>query len=365
MWAVYLTSWTPSFATFLDVKDINVAELILKVSPKTAQNTVLKSCDDDGTDDGVFNFTLSEANNEILAGLPATHTLSYYEFYQDALLENNPLGTNYTNTTPYNQTIFARIENDNDCFGINTLELIVNALPEIVVENERSYCLNTFPSFITLDAGVINGFPSSFTYDWSTGATTSQIQVNVPGIYTVSVSNINGCSKIRTITVLPSNTATFDSIEIIDGVETNSVTVLVSGEGDYEYALDTEFTGFQDLNLFTGVGPGLHTVYVRDKNDCGTVKKDIAVIGFPKFFTPNGDGYFDTWHISGVETLPGTTIYIYDRYGKQMTYLTATSEGWDGTYNGHKMPANDYWFVADMVKDDISFLVKGHFALRR
>jgi len=28
MWAVYLTSWTPSFATFLDVKDINVAELM-------------------------------------------------------------------------------------------------------------------------------------------------------------------------------------------------------------------------------------------------------------------------------------------------------------------------------------------------
>lgn len=27
MWAVYLTSWTPSFATFADMKDINVAEL--------------------------------------------------------------------------------------------------------------------------------------------------------------------------------------------------------------------------------------------------------------------------------------------------------------------------------------------------
>lgn len=81
--------------------------------------------------------------------------------------------------------------------------------------------------------------------------------------------------------------------------------------------------------------------------------------------TPNDDGYFDTWHISGVETLPGTTIYIFDRYGKQMAYLTATSEGWDGTYNGHKMPANDYWFVADVIKNDISFQVKGHFALRR
>jgi gliding motility-associated-like protein len=354
---------------FVQVSDpqsgcINVAELILKVSPKTAQNTVLKSCDYDGTDDGVFNFTLSEANNEILAGLPATHTLSYYESYQDALLENNPLGTNYTNTTPYNQTIFARIENDNDCFGINTLELIVNTLPEIVVENERSYCLNTFPSFITLDAGVINGFPSSFTYDWSTGATTSQIQVNVPGIYTVSVSNINGCSKIRTITVLPSNTATFDSIEIIDGVENNSVTVIVSGEGYYEYALDTEFSEYQDSNSFFGVKPGFHTVYVRDKNNCGTVKKDIAVIGFPKFFTPNGDGYNDTWHVYGINTVNqvNSDIYIFDRFGKLLIQLNPLGAGWDGTYNGTILPTSDYWFY---IKLQVNKIFQGHFTLKR
>ena len=354
---------------FVQVSDpqsgcINVAELILKVSPKTAQNTVLKSCDDDGTDDGVFNFTLSEANNEILAGLPATHTLSYYEFYQDALLENNPLGTNYTNTTPYNQTIFARIENDNDCFGINTLELIVNELPEIVVENERSYCLNTFPSFITLDAGFINGFPSSFTYDWSTGATTSQIQVNVPGIYTVTVSNINGCSKIRTITVLPSNTATFDSIEIIDGIENNSVTVVVSGEGDYEYALNTEFSEYQNSNSFFGVKPGFHTVYVRDKNDCGTVKKDIAVIGFPKFFTPNGDGYNDTWHVYGINTANqvNSEIYIFDRFGKLLIQLNPLGAGWDGTYSGVILPTSDYWFYIKLQGNKI---FQGHFTLKR
>jgi hypothetical protein len=29
------------------------------------------------------------------------------------------------------------------------------------------------------------------------------------------------------------------------------------------------------------------------------------------------------------------------------------------------MPANDYWFVANVVKGDLKFQVKGHFALRR
>lgn len=81
--------------------------------------------------------------------------------------------------------------------------------------------------------------------------------------------------------------------------------------------------------------------------------------------TPNGDGYFDTWHIVGVETLPGTTISIFDRYGKLIKFLHSSSLGWDGTYNGQMMPASDYWFVADVVQGERQFQVKGHFALRR
>ena len=89
------------------------------------------------------------------------------------------------------------------------------------------------------------------------------------------------------------------------------------------------------------------------------------MIDAPKFMTPNSDGYFDTWHITGVETLPGTKVFIYDRFGKLLTILTSNSLGWDGTYNGNRMPANDYWFLAKVRKGNIAFEVKGHFALRR
>ena len=67
-------------------------------------------------------------------------------------------------------------------------------------------------------------------------------------------------------------------------------------------------------------------------------------------------------HISGVENLSGTTISIFDRYGKQMTFLTSETEGWDGTYNGLNMPANDYWFVAKLLNGKE---YRGHFALVR
>ncbi|WP_422108083.1 T9SS type B sorting domain-containing protein [Winogradskyella sp.] len=81
--------------------------------------------------------------------------------------------------------------------------------------------------------------------------------------------------------------------------------------------------------------------------------------------TPNNDGQFDTWHIVGVETLPGTVIHIFDRYGKLLKILKHNTPGWDGTFKGHKLPANDYWFVADVRRGTQSFQVKGHFAIRR
>ena len=60
-----------------------------------------------------------------------------------------------------------------------------------------------------------------------------------------------------------------------------------------------------------------------------------------------------------------TVIYIFDRYGKQLHYLTSTSSGWDGTYNGELMPSSDYWFVADVKGGGYEFQAKGHFALKR
>ncbi len=342
----------------------DIAELTLSVSTSTANDTELEFCDSDGTEDGYFNFTLSNADAEVLLGLPSSFSLNYYETYQDALLEVNPLAANYTNTTPYNQTIFARVENGNDCHGINRVKLVVFKLPELVIQEEHVICLNTFPSPITLDAGVINGFTPTLFYDWSTGETTPEIQVNTPGIYTVTVSNTNGCSTLRTITVLPSNIATFDSIEIVDGVENNTVTVFVSGEGEYEYALDSEFTGYQDSNVFSEVNPGYHTVYVRDKNDCGTVKENIAIIGFPKFFTPNGDGYNDTWQVYGINTPDQvySEISIFDRFGKLLIKLSPSSAGWDGTFNGVNTPSSDYWFSIKLQNNKI---FRGHFSLRR
>jgi gliding motility-associated-like protein len=55
-------------------------------------------------------------------------------------------------------------------------------------------------------------------------------------------------------------------------------------------------------------------------------------------------------------------VYIYDRYGKIVSSFEANSNGWDGTFNGEKLPATDYWFV---VKRENGQEMRGHFAMIR
>ncbi len=344
------------------------AELVLTVSVTDSNNTQLIACDDDGIEDGFYDFNLRNADSDIVNGLPSGLVISYYETYEDALIEQNNLGESFTNTTPYTQTIFARVENTNNCYGISELLLTVNKLPEISPNDVAYYCLNKYPQFITINAGLLNDSPDNYSYAWSTGETTFSIQVNEPKTYSVTVTNSNNCSKERIITVEASNKATFESIDVLDATQNNIVTVLVSGEGVYEFSLvdsnNMPYRPYQTSNVFENVAPGFYTVYVKDiENNCGTVNSLFSVIGFPKYFTPNNDGVNDTWQVYGVSNVfqPNSKIFIFDRFGKLLKQLKPSDRGWDGSFNGKVLPTDDYWFSVTL-QDGRVF--KSHFTLK-
>ncbi len=345
------------------------AELTLDVSVTDSNDTSIEVCDDDGSEDGFYSFNLKDIDSEVISGLPSGLTVSYYQTYEEALLEQNNLGDSFTNTTPYNQTIYARVENANNCYGISEVSLTVNELPNIDTEDLVYYCLNYFPSVITLNAGLINDSPTNYSYDWSTGDNTYSIDVNEAKDYVVTVTNSNRCSKTRTIIVEASNIATIEDIKIEDASQNNVVTVMAYGEGEYQYSLLDQnglvYASYQDSHVFENVAPGFYSVIVRDvKNDCGaTVPERISVIGFPKYLTPNNDGFNDTWQVLGVSSMfqPDTKIQIFDRYGKLIKELSPLGEGWDGLFNGEKLPSDDYWFSVRLQDGRI---FKNHFTLK-
>src|SRR5690554_2867687 len=143
------------------------------------------------------------------------------------------------------------------------------------------------------------------------------------------------------------------------------VVMAESGTEPYSYTLNNGQP--QNDPTFKGLGNGDYTVFVVDDKGCEastTFRFESSYdIKVPNFFTPNGDGYNDTWLIEGLEKLPESIIYIYDRYGKLLRKYTSNDPAWNGEYLSRPVPSDDYWYVIHLLPVDK--LLKGHFTLKR
>ena len=90
--------------------------------------------------------------------------------------------------------------------------------------------------------------------------------------------------------------------------------------------------------------------------------RQVPLIDYPRFFTPNNDGFNDKWQLLGVDNIPNYKIYIFDRFGKILAILNEKKTYWDGTFNGQILASTDYWFKADLGD---GMLFQGHFSLIR
>ena len=321
--------------------------------------------------DGKFAFDTSTFQNTIL-GNQTGMIVKYFDANGASL--TSPLPNPFISNT---QNITAVVENPTNpaCTDSIILPFIVNSLPPINLNTDGSenelVCSNLPTFFVTLNAGIQDGSPSTdYTYEWFKdnvllpNENNYTLDVNQEGTYTVEVTTVLGCSRIRTIKVTASDIASITSIDVVDLADTNTVTVNVTGKGIYEYSLDSPFGPFQDSNFFDNVTADIHIVYINDKNGCGSVSKTIAVVGVPKFFTPNGDGYNDYWNVKGLNAnFNGKSIiYIFNRFGKLLKQIIPTDQGWDGTFTGQPLPSDDYWYT---VKLEDGREVKGHFSLKR
>lgn len=346
----------------------DIVELELRTSNNTINIPDLRACDGEITD-GFANFNLADITASIQNQIPTNSEILYYEIEADAFSETNALSNTYDNSMAYSQTLFVKINSNNQCFSISTVNLIVLYTPLLEANESVIYCTNTYPETITIFGGVLNDLPNNYYYEWlfngtSTGIDTTFNDINEVGTYTVIITDPNGCSSSRTITVSPSSTAVIEGVSVVGVAPNNAATIEVSGEGVYEFALDDSDGFYQESNVFTNIPQGFHRIYLRDRNGCGTVEETISILGFPKFFTPNGDTKNDTWRVIGTNTQFNQieTVQIFNRYGKLITEQTTLSGGWDGNLSGSKLPSDDYWFIARFV-DGKTYT--GHFALKR
>lgn len=340
----------------------------ITITPTPAANTApnLKECDPNNDGITVFNLSLNTAT--ILGGQSVTeNTVKYFDSQNNANQNVSPVNaTAYTNhNNP--QRIYARVHNNinPECYELVSFLISTIDSPTTDTLVQEILCLND-PEGLILTAMTNNA--ELYQYVWSTGEVTSKLTVFQPGTYSVTITNQAGCSSIKTFVVTASDVAIVDEVIVNDMRDNNTITVMASPpdgvETTYLYSLDHPNGPFEESNLFEGVSPGVHTIYIKDTKGCGITSQEVTVLATPKFFTPNGDGVNDYWNIIGVNTYfyPNSKIYIFDRYGKLLADVDPKGIGWDGIFEGRQLPATDYWFVVQL---DNGRIIKGHFSLMR
>ncbi|WP_395047058.1 T9SS type B sorting domain-containing protein, partial [Flavobacterium sp.] len=140
-----------------------------------------------------------------------------------------------------------------------------------------------------------------------------------------------------------------------------TITVSVTPIGIYEYQIDNG--AFQNSNVFTNVGAGQHTITVR--NECDSIFTTAYIVDYPRYFTPNSDGYHDTWNIPELKGQANSKVLIFDRFGKLIKEIRPSGSGWNGTFNGKELPSTDYWFIVTYEENGITKEHKAHFSMKR
>ncbi|MES2409985.1 MAG: choice-of-anchor L domain-containing protein [Bacteroidota bacterium] len=340
------TTYSPSCTT--------VAEIDLDFAPQLIiDKDIYTFCDADAVQDGLSTIEfLSYLVPTLFTNLPSGYQVRFF----NSPTSTTPLLDSFQNTTAFQQVIYAKII-DSNCYPAFPVTLNVSVFPEDIAHETIGICNN---DSITLTAD--GGFKS---YLWNTAAgdETQSIEVAMPGIYEVTITNAADCTKVKTFTVVGSEIASIDNIIVHDLNYNNSVEIVASGTGNYEYSIDG--IHYQDSPVFNNLSGLVYTAYVRDKNGCGIAEQEFYLIQIPKYFTPNGDGFNEYWNIKDGNPMSqnvGSIIYIYNRFGKLLKQISAGGFGWDGTYNGKLMPADDYWFTIQLPDGRAT---KGHFTLKR
>ena len=171
--------------------------------------------------------------------------------------------------------------------------------------------------------------PASFIIP---GATSAVFSPNSEGTYSVLATNrATGCRILASAKVVSSYPLESVDVEILSPIfsDTNTLEVSVIGTGVYEYRVD--FAPWQLETIFENILLGEHIIYVRDLLNCNEISQSKTGVGYPKFFTPNSDGYHDTWNIVGMTVKSSLKIYIFERYGKVLKIISLTEKGWDET----------------------------------
>ena len=122
-------------------------------------------------------------------------------------------------------------------------------------------------------------------------------------------------------------------------------------EGEPPYLWSTDETSSS-----IDVSPLITTNYVAYALDTvtGCIGNDTirVFVGMNEGFSPNADGYNDTWEISYLNQYESVKVQIFNRWGASIWESSSPNIlNWDGKYNGNDLPIGTYYYIISFVAD--------------
>jgi len=289
----------------------------------------------------------------------------YWDYTNDPtnkVVVNNPIqGTTYRHKypeffTPATKTYRVKLVSYSglNCLTEKDTTITLLATPEINFPAITPVCADA-PQLqivanatnMTTGSGVFsgNGVSSTGVFSPGTGAGTYPIQFSYTGT--------NGCinRKDQSLTIYPVPTVNAGPDRFV--LEGGSAVLIATASGNGLSYLWTPTTGLNNPTVLqptsTPKDDVNYQVLVTSADGCTASDqvfvKLLKTPTIPNVFTPNNDGINDRWEIKYLESYPGATIEVFNRYGSLVYRSIGYPKPWDGTYNGKEMPAGTYYYI--------------------
>jgi gliding motility-associated-like protein len=281
--------------------------------------------------------------------------------------DNNPtVGAVYSHTYPefgspgtQNVTIRYVSYSGQNCSQFVDRVITLKATPTVYFNSVNGICADV-PVFQITQAGISNGLPGAGVFSGpgvsSSGmfnpATTGAGAQTIRYTYTAS----NGCSNYKDQVIdvypVPQTDAGPDKVMIEGGQ------VTLTPNTNFGYPVTYQWTPATYLNnpaaskpIATPPADITYTLRVTSDKGCSTTDQVFVKIlknpVIPNIFSPNGDGVHDQWIIPYLDTYPGCTVDIFNRYGQLVFHSVGYTKPWDGTINGKPAPVGTYYYIVD------------------
>jgi gliding motility-associated-like protein len=211
---------------------------------------------------------------------------------------------------------------------------------------------------ISINTLTENG-AAPFVYSWESGESTDTISVTETDTLIITYTVTDACNIIVTDSVainvpvyLPVGIITIDTTVCANNSEAVLFGFPFGGNGVYTYEFDGPGTIDQVTDTTALVQPTSTTSYIITVTDgCGTSATDTLKVTVEtcnlttyNTFSPNGDGKNDYFYITNIEAYPGSTVYLYTRWGKKVFEQTDYKNNWTGS---DVLTSGTYYYVVE------------------